>query len=361
MSPRFARIRALVALSLVGIVSLAAAPKTKTDLAQTNRASMDAFWNQEYKSAEEMARSVVGAPGATKADLVEAQKTLACVYVMQKQQLAAIQSLMSMLKIDPTARFSLEESYPPPVISRYWSVRDSLFSGTTDIKTIAVGDFENNSVYTGKFKDYDFGALAKALPHLITCDLAEAGDLKVVDRQRTSELMKELAISASGVADKKQGVKIGKFLGAHAYIFGQYMVLSKDKVRIDARVVQTATGEVLQARQVTAEFSGDPEKFFALEKQLITELLTTLKASGVRTADDPVGQASAYFEKRSKNVGNRKGYVEGLFLTAEALRAEEARDYKTAVDGWKKVLAADPGNELAALRVKVLEPLAKQG
>ena len=361
MSPRFARIRAMVALGLVGLISLAAAPKTKSDLAQANRASMDAFWNQEYKSAEEMARSVVGAPDATKADLVEAQKTLACVYVMQKQQMAAIQSLMSMLKIDPTARFSLEESYPPPVISRYWSVRDSLFAGTTDIKTIAVGDFENNSVYTGKFKDYDFGALAKALPHLITCDLAEAGGLKVVDRQRTSELMKELAISASGVADKKQGVKIGKFLGAHAYIFGQYMVLSKDKVRIDARVVQTATGEVLQARQITAEFSGDPEKFFALEKQLITELLTTLKASGVRTADDPVGQASAYFEKRSKNVGNRKGYVEGLFLTAEALRAEEARDYKSAVDGWRKVLAADPGNELAALRVKVLEPLAKQG
>ena len=58
MSPRFARIRPLAALALVGIVSLAAAPKTKTDLAQTNKASMDAFWNQEYKSAEEMAGQI---------------------------------------------------------------------------------------------------------------------------------------------------------------------------------------------------------------------------------------------------------------------------------------------------------------
>lgn len=363
------RLRSLVTCALlVGLLAALPAPAARAadkprpeDAAKTLKASMDAFWEQDYPTAEQLAKQVVGTPGTGKADLIEAQKTLACIYEIQRQQMSAIRSIMTMLKIDPTARFSLEESYPPPVISRFWSVRDSLFAGTTDVKTIAVGDFENNSVYTGKFGNYDFGALARALPHLVTRDLAQAGDLKVVDRQRTSEILKELAISTSGFADPKMAVKAGKLLGAHAYIFGQYMLLSANKVRIDARVVKTATGEVLDARSITADFSGNPEKFFELEKQLVTELMTTLKTAGAGIEGDAVGQANAFLKKKGQGISGRKGYVDGLFLTSEALKAEESKDYKSAVAAWKKVLATDPGNELAALRIKVLEPLAGRG
>lgn len=342
-------------------LALAAEKARPEDAPKVLKASMDAFWEQDYTTAEQLARQVAATPGTGKGDLIEAQKTLACIYEIQRQQMAAIKSIMTMLKIDPTARFSLEESYPPTVISRFWSVRDSLFAGTTDLKTIAVGDFENNSVYTGKFGNYDFGALSRALPHLVTRDLAQAGDLKVVDRQRTSEILKELAISTSGFADPKMAVKAGKLLGAHAYIFGQYMLLSASTVRIDMRVVKTATGEVLDARSITADFSGKPEKFFELEKQLVTELMTTLKTAGAGIEGDAVGQANAYLKKKGDGISGRKGYVDGLFLTAEALKAEESKDYKGALNAWKKVLAADPANELAAVRIKVLEPLTGRG
>jgi TolB-like protein len=344
---------------------------TTTVLSQTSKkqtadeklkASMDAFWNAEYPAAEKLAQGVVAQKDAGKEELVEAHKCLACVYVMQDAHRKALESLTRMFQLDPTARFSPDANYPPPVIHAYYSVRDSLFAGTVDLKTIAVGDFENNSVYTGKFGNHDFGALAKALPHVITLDLTEATDLKVVDRQRTAEILKELAITTSGMADPKSAVQVGKLLGAHAYIFGQYMLLSADKVRIDARIVRTATGEIVTAKSITADFGGKPETFLEIEKKLVTEIMATLdETMGSGLIDNPGGVAQAYFEKKSKRLAGRNGYVEGIFLTSEALKAEESGDYKEAIGHWKKVLATDPGNDVAATRIKLLEQTLKQG
>jgi TolB-like protein len=354
---------ALLATTFLCATSLADPPAGKTESAQSRiKASMDAFWNAEYPTAEMLAQSVVSAKDAGKEELVEAHKCLACVYVMEESQRKALESLIRMFQLDPTARFSPDANYPPPVIHAYYAVKDSLFPGTMDLKTVAIGDFENNSVYTGKFGNYDFGALAKALPHVITLDLTEATDLKVVDRQRTAEILKELAISTSGFADPKSAVQAGKLLGAHAYIFGQYMLLSANKVRIDARVVRTATGEVVSAKSITADFGGKPETFLELEKKLVTEIMTTLDLTiGSGLIENPGGVAGAYFRDKSKRISGRAGYVEGIFLTSEALKAEEGGDYKGAIDSWKKVLAADPGNDVAATRIKVLEQTLKQG
>lgn len=365
IATRPARTALLVAVAL----GLALAPPGRSQTgkkvpkpADTVKASMEAFWDSDYPAAEKLARSVMAEPRARKEDLVEAHKCLACVYVMQQAQRAALESLVRMFQIDPTARFSPDANYPPPVIQTYYTVRDSLFAGTMDLKTVAVGDFENNSVYTGKFKNHDFGALAKALPHLVMLDLTEATSLKVVDRQRTAEILKEMALSTSGFADPAQAVQAGKLLGAHAYIFGQYMLLSADKVRIDARVVRTATGEVVVAKQITGAFSGKPEVFLQLEKQLVTELMKTLDETlGSGLIGNPAGVANAFFDQKARRLAGRPGYVEGIFLTSQALQAEEQQDYRGAIDRWKQVLAADPGNEVASVRIKVLEQTVAQG
>lgn len=331
------------------------------DVRAALRQSMEAFWNAEYAAAETIARSIAGRPAAGKDDLVEAQKCLACVYVMRKERRQALDSLVQMFQLDPTARFSPDAHYPPPVVRTYYEVKDSLFVGTVDVKTVAVGDFENNSIYTGTFKDLDFGALSRALPHLITLDLAEATDLKIVDRQRTAEILKELAISESGIADPRMAVKAGQLLGAHAYIFGQYMVLSKDRVRIDARIVRTATGEVVTARQITAPFGGKPEVFLEIEKRLIGELMRALDLElGADISGQADQRAEAWFGERSKRLKGRDGYVEGLFRTSAALDAESRGDWAAAIAGWKQVAEADPGNEVARIRIQVLEQTIRQ-
>ncbi len=323
-------------------------------------AAKEAFWDAEFQTAERLSQSVLSASEAQKEDRVEAYKIQAAAYTMRRVRSNALNSLVRMFELDRTARYSPPTDYPPPVLQNYYVVRDSLFSGTMDINTVAVGDFETNSIYTGKFKNYDFGALEKALPHIIMLDLTEITQLKVVDRQRTTDILRELQLTESGFADPGQAVRTGKLLGAHTFIFGQYMLLSADQVRIDARIVQTATGEVLTARQITGKFSGKPEVFLELQEKLITELVRTLETSlGSQILPDPVDEATKYYAQKKDDVKSREGYVDGVFLTSQALDAEERGDYVAAVENWKRVLSVDPENQVAATRIKVLTPLAK--
>jgi hypothetical protein len=154
-------------------------------------------------------------------------------------------------------------------------------------------------------------------------------------------------------------VRAGQLLGAHTFVFGQYMILSKDKVRIDARVVKTATGEVLLTKQVTGEFSGSPEKFLELEQELVTAIAAgideVLAANGLESHVEE--DAQGYFAKKRATIKNRPDYVESKFLVAMALESEDTGDYEEARDAWQRVLDVDPANEVAPVRIQVLETL----
>ncbi len=344
-------------LLAAGLAAAAAAPPPATA-----SGPCEAYSNQDYEQALTLARKALQAeaPAPEKVDVYKCQT---CTYVALRQLPEAKGSVASMLEVDPTARFSPEYNYPPPVIDIYNVVRDSVLaggSGPIDVHTVAIGDFEDNSVYTGKFKDYDFSLFKDALIHTVTADLAEATDLKIVDRQRTQKILDEIQLSQSAFADPEQAVKAGKLLGAQTFIFGQYMILSAKKVRIDARVVQTSTGEVLLTKQVTGEFAGDPEKFLDLEKDLVTSLaggIDEVLASG-GAAPTARKAVQSRFASMEKGIGSREGYVEAKFLTAEALELEDQGNYDAAKSKWQQVKKMDPANPVAETRLAALNTLA---
>ena len=72
-----------------------------------------------------------------------------------------------------------------------------------------------------------------------------------------------------------------------------------------------------------------------------------------------MGNATKYYAQKEVDIDSRAGYVDGVFLTSQALDAEERGDYAEAVESWKRVLSVDPENRVAAIRVKILTPLAK--
>lgn len=321
-----------------------------------------AYHDQNYDQALALAAKALAAdPSAP--DKIDVYKCQTCTYVALMKQTDAKGSVAGMLQTDPTARFSPEYNYPPPVIDIYNVVRDSVLGGgggPIDAKTVAIGDFEDNSVYTGKFKNYDFSLFKDALIHTVTADLAEATDLKIVDRQRTQKILDEIQLSQSSFADPEQAVKAGKLLGAQTFIFGQYMVLSAKKVRIDARVVRTSTGEVLLTKQVTGEFSGDPEKFLEIERSLVEALAQGIDQVLSQNGDDPnaaEGVANR-FASLEKGIGKRNGYVEAKFLTAQALELEDQGKYSEAVKKWQAVKKMDPANDVADARLNALTGFA---
>ena len=339
-----------LALAALSPVSALASPGTGS--------ACDAYWDLQYDRAIELAKAII-ASDAAEEDKLSAYQCKACSHVERKQYDPAKDTIAGMLSFDPSSRFSPDTTYPPAVIELYNAVRDSLYPGTTDINTVAVGDFEDNSIFQGKFGDLDFSLFQRALIHTINADLAEATDLKLVDRQRIEQITQELKLNQSGFVNPEQSVKCGELLGAQSFIFGQYMILSKDKVRIDARVVRTATGEIVLTKQVTGDFSGDPEKFLALEKELVVSLASGIDQirSGAGEPSDLRQKAEAYFDQKNEGIEKRKGYVESKFLEAEALSLEDKGKFDEAQSVWKQVLDADPNNTVAPVRIRVLDTL----
>ncbi len=323
-------------------------------------ASYSEWLYADYDNAEKTALRVASDDGAAKSARVEAQKTLVLVFLSKGDEDAARAALEKMLDLDPTARFSPEGKYPPKVYDFFHEVKDALPEGTMDINTIAVGDFENNSVYTKKYKDYDFDLFRPALVHSIITDLSEATGLKIVDRQRTEKIIEETKLIDTGMLDPEQAVRAGKLLGAHCFVFGQYMILDKKKVRIDMRVVHTATGEIIVAKQITGEFRGKPEKFLEIEKELVMLIAGAVDQVAGKVGEkktDYSAAADAHFAAIGKEIDSRENYAEAHFLIGRAVEHEENMNYKAALASWKDVLKMDPENEDARRRILVLTPI----
>lgn len=338
-----------------------ATPTAKADETKGSAETVcEAYFYQEYDRAIDLARQIVQSDSPT-TEKLDAYRCKTCSYVALSEVRPAKMTIAEMLEVDQTARFSPDLSYPPVVIDLYNAVRDSLYPGTMDINTIAVGDFEDNSIYKGKFGDYDFSMFKDALIHTINADLAEATPLKLVDRQRIDKITAELALNQNAMMDPEHAVQAGRLLGAHSFIFGQYMILSKDTVRIDARVVHTATGEIVLTKQVTGKFDGDALKFLELEKELVTSLASGIDK--IRTTEvessDMKQKAEAYFEEKEGAVDSKMKYVESKFLAAQALELEDQGKFNDAQDVWRQVLDADPRNEIAETRIRILDTLIR--
>jgi TolB-like protein len=72
----------------------------------------------------------------------------------------------------------------------------------------------------------------------------------VVDRIELDKIFKELKLSALGVVDQEDALKIGKLAGAKLQVFGSIDKI-KNKYHINARIVDTETGEIVSTAYET--------------------------------------------------------------------------------------------------------------
>ncbi len=159
---------------------------------------------------------------------------------------------------------------------RYMQSRSKVAVGgeqkTVNLEIVAVGTFDNAS---GRAEDSAYGG---QLATSVQRSLSTSKKLKLVDRQAI------LDAAAAG----KDPLAEGLTLGAQGIVIGAYEVIG-DRIRIEARVVSTATGEVL----VSVKAEGEVAKMAAVEAELGNGLLTALGLSSmspitkVAKASDP--------------------------------------------------------------------------
>ena len=167
--------------------------------------------------------------------------------------------------------------------------------------SVAVWDFDNASFMDIAASDY----LSKALPEMLMSQLAASPQIEVVERIQIREILEEQKLGSSDLADTDTKFKLGKIVGARYMIFGGFMVIGDD-ARVDVRLVDTETTEVLTA-----------EKFEGKMSDLINDMrdITALVVSKLG------GEAG----KRGVGGGldEWKKYEEGLVLI-DAQKYEEA-------------------------------------
>lgn len=94
-------------------------------------------------------------------------------------------------------------------------------------------------------KQDDFSILVQ---ERLTTFLVSANKVEVIERSLLKKLLEEKNLELTGLIDSQSSSEIGKILGVGAIISGTLNSLSKTKVELNARIIDTQTGKILAAK-----------------------------------------------------------------------------------------------------------------
>ncbi len=114
---------------------------------------------------------------------------------------------------------------------------------------IAVMRFDNAGSHGDAAEAENFEALEVGLQDMLISELSQNSELRLVERGALQELLREQELGAQGRIEAETAARIGRLIGARYMILGSFVDVF-EQVRMDARVVDVETGELLRARGV---------------------------------------------------------------------------------------------------------------
>ncbi len=115
---------------------------------------------------------------------------------------------------------------------------------------MAVFPFTNGGSF-GADKE-DLAALEIGIQQMLLTELALNDSLRVVDRSALKQILEEQNLASAGRVDAATAARVGKLVGARYAVTGVFMDLN-GKFRLDGRVVDVETGEVMKTQSVQAK------------------------------------------------------------------------------------------------------------
>lgn len=194
----------------------------------------------------------------------------------------------------------------------------SLTSAAWAGPTLAVTYFDNN---TGQDR---FDPLGRGLADMLITDLTNLSGVQVVERGRLNEVLAELKLQQSAFVDPKTAAAVGKGVGATWVLTGSFSAV-EPQMRIDARVIEVATGKVRDASEVT----GPVDEFFLLEKELASAVVAGLQVDVSARESAKLGRIAtesfeAFFQySRGLEAIDRGALDEGRAALQKALQEDD--------------------------------------
>ncbi|MDH3271586.1 MAG: hypothetical protein OEN56_09655 [Gemmatimonadota bacterium] len=136
-----------------------------------------------------------------------------------------------------------------------------------DVPTVAVMDFSSFMMGEG-------GAsvqLGKAISAMLVTELSGREGIRIVERARTNDLLREMGLNFSGGVDESAAIELGELLGVQYVLHGQVTSIVGN-LRLDIRAVDVGTSAVVS----TMKKSGRTTEIFSVVVDLADEFTQTL-------------------------------------------------------------------------------------
>lgn len=295
---------------------------------------------QEMATDKEMAIS----------DKQECYRLMGLIHTMMGQETPAREALKQAIAMDPDVmvvdpdrdmlefvRLYYEErkayneahycpaDFEPPHACQYYLERPD-----PGIQTMAVIDFDNNAIMDREL----LAPLSGGLSDLMIRLLSGKTGLQIVERERLNWLLAEIDLGQQEQIDVQTAVRVGKLLGAHTVLLGDFLYLN-NTLTLGARLVKVETGEVL----LVAGAEGRLKRFSRISNELSEALIEAI-APQVGSED-----WSAYVPTHN---------LDAFRTYAEAIAALDEGDYTAAYEHLEKTLELDPNHGPARSRLDAL-------
>jgi len=103
--------------------------------------------------------------------------------------------------------------------------------------TVAIGDFENQS------DTFYLDSWEKSIPEYLKSELSRSETIIIVERRQLESVLREQALSMTGLVDSSTAQKVGDLVGAQFVITGT-INKSGGWTRIDAKIIRVVTGHI---------------------------------------------------------------------------------------------------------------------
>ena len=185
--------------------------------------------------------------------------------------------------------------------------------------TVAVMHFNNGA--TGR-DNADLEPLRGGIADILISELSANAAIRVIEREQLDALVREQNLSSEKRVSAETAVRVGKLLGVHHMIFGGFVTVGKDRMRLDARAVNVETGEIEHVESVR----GTKDDFATMIESLAAKLNRGMKLPPMprRTAEataapkPPFQVVMLYSRAIAEENAGRRDEAERLYRAALA-------------------------------------------
>ena len=206
--------------------------------------------------------------------------------------------------------------------------------------TVAVLYFTNSALVDHA----EYEPLSKGIADMLITQLAASPSLRVVERDRLQQLLKEQDLAKSGQVDQTTAVHLGKILGARHMLMGGFVIDPKQNMRLDVRAVDVETSGVEYVETV----SGKADNVLTLISNLGDKVNSRLKLPPLPSSAHPT-------------TGNtsKPNQLRAVMLLSRALNEEDRGNIDGAIGLYRQALGIFPEYDRAKVLLASAEKSAK--